>query len=210
MAALRAVEGGDDIASRLLRVGKGLEGKNFTGCTVLLDVARCGHRDSVSILLMARASVQAQTKHGRTALDLAQRSEHHDVAIMLQQSGARIGSNRASRAAGILRPDCSENAAEFIVGSGAASRESSPGSSKSSWSAVSRGRGRAGSSFPASLRGRSGSPLCSRQQSGELRAGEVVIVPVRFGEKPSKSRSRSWSRSSSKHSARDVGEVELR
>lgn len=203
MAALRALEGGDEMSSRLLRVGKGLEGKNFTGCTALLDAARFGHRDAVSILLMARASVQARTKNGRTALELAQRREHHDVAIMLQRSGARRGSNRASRAAGIIRPDSSENAADFMgpspcssKGSGAASRESSPCSSKSSFSAWSRCR------VPRS-RGHSGSP------SRNPEAGEVSIVPVKFGE-PRRPRSRSLSRTSSRQSVRDVPEIELR
>lgn len=202
MAALRAADGGDEISSRLLRVGKGLEGKNFTGCTALLDAARFGHRDAVSILLMARASVQARTKNDRTALDLAQRREHHDVAIMLQRSGARLGSNRASRAAGVVRPESSEIAADFMgpspsssKGSGAASRESSPCSSKSSFSAWSRGM------LPRS-RGHSGSPTRNMQ------AGDVSIVPVKFGE-PRRSRSQSLSRTSSRQSARDVPDVEL-
>jgi ankyrin repeat protein len=80
------------MAAALIRLGADVDVRDRRdGATPLIRAARMGNLELVRVLLAARASVQAQTTGGATALAEAIREGHDEVATLLREAVARSG-----------------------------------------------------------------------------------------------------------------------
>ena len=82
-------EGNTDLAGLLVTAGAGVNGKDqYFGKTPLHMAATTGNEELVGILLANGAGVNDRDGEGYTALDLAMRYGHREVAELLEASGA--------------------------------------------------------------------------------------------------------------------------
>lgn len=83
--------GQDAIVERLLAVGANvnLVPDDHSGWTALIAAASAGHAGTVEVLLRAGADPTIQSKAGETALDIARKQGHAEVARLLQAAAER-------------------------------------------------------------------------------------------------------------------------
>ena len=89
-ALLRAASAGnaDTVRSLLASPNVDVNGIDEHGNTSLIQAARFGHDEVVTVLLMAKAEVSTKNDEGKTALMLAAEGGHDETVRMLTQAGA--------------------------------------------------------------------------------------------------------------------------
>ena len=73
--------------------GAALDKCNLFGWTPLMQAARHGHANIVSLLLQHQVDINAKNRYGCSALTLAARGGHHQVARILVESGIDLNAS---------------------------------------------------------------------------------------------------------------------
>jgi ankyrin repeat protein len=107
----------------ILRLGGRIDSSDSSGYTALLWAVRKGHVDTVKALLARGADVQAKTRDGLRALDLARQSESPGLIAILQ---------RKSEPGGPVRP-LAVAAALKVIGEAISRYSQLPGLDQQSW-----------------------------------------------------------------------------
>lgn len=89
-ALLRAARAGnaDTVRSLVALPNVDVNGIDEHGNTPLIEAARLGHDEIVTVLLMAKADVNTKNDEGKTALMLAAEGGHDETVRVLAQAGA--------------------------------------------------------------------------------------------------------------------------
>jgi uncharacterized protein len=90
-ALLRAASAGnaDTVRSLLASPNVDVNGIDEHGNTPLIQAARFGHDEVVTVLLISKAEVGTKNNEGKTALMLAAEGGHDQVVSMLTQAGTQ-------------------------------------------------------------------------------------------------------------------------
>jgi ankyrin repeat protein len=76
-------------AIRVIAQGSQVGSSAANGETPLVDAARTGNVDAARMLIAAGVDLNLRSRGFGTALEAAERLNHHDVAALLRQAGAR-------------------------------------------------------------------------------------------------------------------------
>lgn len=87
-----AFENRAGIAALLLAAGTDINALAPNGSTALMLAAKRGHLETVRLLVGAQAELDHKDEEEGTALDMATRAKHGEVADFLRRAGARKGS----------------------------------------------------------------------------------------------------------------------
>lgn len=83
-------EGLDDFSIYLIEKGANIERKNFWGRKPLLVAVAEGRKRTIEVLLDFKVDIETQGPNGNTALHLALKSNHDDIALLLIKYGAQV------------------------------------------------------------------------------------------------------------------------
>jgi ankyrin repeat protein len=89
-ALMRAASAGnaDTVRTLLASPNVDVNASDDHGNTALIQAARFGHNDVVTVLLIGKADVKAKNDEGKTALMLAAEGGHDETVRVLTQAGA--------------------------------------------------------------------------------------------------------------------------